>query len=128
MFFVELKEAEEEDEDDEINKSIKEIHQSAQKLSDNIEKLSNDHEKFVNKENMLSFSPLTKTGSEEDAIPEETGDSEGIHFDCKVRSSTLKSNFTDDFDTPPETPEFILRRYLRFNGTFNFRTKSPFEN
>jgi len=61
MFFVELKEAEVEDEDDdEINKSIKEIHQSAQKLSDNIEKLSNDHEKFVLKENMLSFSPLTK--------------------------------------------------------------------
>jgi len=109
MFFVELKEAEVEDEDDdEINKSIKEIHQSAQKLSDNIEKLSNDHEKFVLKENMLSFSPLTKNCSNEDAIPKESGDGEGIIFDCKVRSSTLKSNFTDDFDTPPETPDFML--------------------
>jgi len=109
MFFVELKEAEVEDEDDdEINKSIKEIHQSAQKLSDNIEKLSNDHEKFVFKENMLSFSPLTKNCSDEDVIPKESGDGEGIIFDCKVRSSTLKSNFTDDFDTPPETPDFML--------------------
>ena len=131
MFFVELKEAEVEDDENEIIKSIKEIHQSAQKLSDNIEKLSNDHKKFVNKENMLSFSPLNKSCSDDDAIPEETDDSEMVHFDCKVRSSTLKSNFTDDFDTPPETPEFVLRRYLRFNGTFNFRpncTTNPFEN
>ena len=131
MFFVELKEAEVEDDENDIIKSIKEIHQSAQKLSDNIEKLSNDHEKFVNKENMLSFSPLNKSCSDDDAIPEETDDSEMVHFDCKVRSSTLKSNFTDDFDTPPETPEFVLRRYLRFNGTFNFRpncTTNPFEN
>jgi len=109
MFFVELKEAEVVDEDDdEINKSIKEIHQSAQKLSDNIEKLSNDHEKFVQKENMLSFSAETKNSCDEDAIPKESGDGEGIIFDCKVRSSTLKSNFTDDFDTPPETPDFML--------------------
>ena len=80
---------------------------------------------------MLSFSPLTKICSDEDAIQKESGDGEGIIFDCKVRSSTLKSNFTDDFDTPPETPDFILQRYLRFNGTFNFRpssTKSPFGN
>ena len=121
MFFVELKETEDVDED-EINKSIKEIHQSAQKLSDNIERLSNDHEKFVNNENMLSFSQLKKNDSLDDAIPDETGDSETVHFDCKVRSSTLKSNFTDDFDTPPETPEFDLRRYFSFNQTFNFRT------
>ena len=42
MFFVELKEQEDEvpDEDeDEIDKSIQEIHQSAQNLSDNISKL-----------------------------------------------------------------------------------------
>ena len=132
MFFVELKEAEVEDEDDdEINKSIKEIHQSAQKLSDNIEKLSNDHEKFVFKENMLSFSPLTKNCSDEDVIPKESGDGEGIIFDCKVRSSTLKSNFTDDFDTPPETPDFMLERYLTFYGKFNFCQeclKSSFKN
>ena len=131
MFFVELKEAEVEDEEDEMNKSIKEIHQSAQKLSYNIEKLSNDHKKFVNKENMLSFSPLNKSCSDEYAKPKETNDSETVQIDCKVRSSTLKYNLIDDFDTPPETPEFVLRRYLRFNGTFNFRpncTTNPFEN
>ena len=103
MFFVELTEAEVEDEEDEMNKSNKEIHQSAKKLSDNIEKLSNDHKNFVNKENMLSFSPLNKSCSDDDAIPEETDDSEMVHFDCKVRSSTLKSNFTDDFDTPHQS-------------------------
>jgi len=112
MFFVELKEANVEDEDDEINKSIKEIHQSAQKLSDNIEKLSHDHEKFVNKENMLSFSPVIPSNDDReanDAITGETSEDavDPIRFECKVRSSTLKSNFTDDFDTPPETPEFI---------------------
>ena len=132
MFFVELKEAEVIDEDDdEINKSIKEIHQSAQKLSDNIEKLSNDHEKFVQKENMLSFSAETKNSCDEDAIPKESGDGEGIVFDCKVRSSTLKSNFTDDFDTPPETPDFMLDRYFEFNETFNFHQEcldSPLSN
>ena len=121
MFFVELKEANVEDEDDEINKSIKEIHQSAQKLSDNIEKLSHDHEKFVNKENMLSFSPVIPSNDDReanDAITGETSEDavDPIRFECKVRSSTLKSNFTDDFDTPPETPEFIPGRYKAFGN------------
>ena len=44
MFYVELKEQEQEEveDEDEIDKSIKEIHQSAQKLSDSIHNLASN--------------------------------------------------------------------------------------
>jgi hypothetical protein len=119
MFYVDLTAGEEADEEDVISRSIKEIHQSAQKLSDNIERLSNDRDKFTITENNLRFSSSdgmsgsTDTVIEGSLVPLPSFDSTGR--DCSGdeegtrQSTTLRSNVSGDFDTPPETPDFPSR-------------------
>ena len=121
MFFIELKETEEAEEDDEINKSIKEIHQSAQKLSDNIEKLSGPREKLSDSSNKgLISSTMSSHPEHVDAILV-VSEGETPNFDCQIRSSTLKSTFTD-YDTPPETPELNLDRLkIIYNNINNMK-------
>ena len=56
MFFVDLPEKEdvEEDDEDEIDKSIKEIHQSAQKLSDSIVHVAGNNKTLADNDDKLN--------------------------------------------------------------------------